>query len=341
MSNTVFIIAEAGVNHNGDMALAKRLVEAAAAAGADAVKFQSFVAENLVTRSARQAAYQVANTGAEEGQYAMLKRLELTPEQHRVLKSHCANVGVRFMSTAFDDDSIDLLKSIGSLPWKIPSGEITNLPYLRRVGSFNEETILSTGMAELHEVIQAVDVLEAAGTHRSKISLLHCTTDYPAPFGDVNLRAMATMQQALNLRVGYSDHTEGIEVACAAVALGANIIEKHFTVDRNLPGPDHKASLEPRDFEILVRSIRNLETALGDGVKRPSASELRNRSCARKSIVAARPIRTGEIFTEDNLTTKRPGTGLSPMRWHAVIGMRADREYEVDAAIQSTGESRS
>lgn len=333
MSNHVFIIAEAGVNHNGDIGLAKQLVDAAAEAGADAVKFQTFVTEKLVTRSAKQAQYQINNLGKEESQFEMLKKLELTPKMHSILIERCLQRKIKFMSTAFDDTSINLLRSIGSTPWKIPSGEITNLPYIRRIGSFGEEVILSTGMATLGEIEEAINVLEKAGTSQEKISLLHCTTDYPTQFEEVNLLAMKTIGNAFQMKYGYSDHTSGIEVSIAAVALGAVIIEKHFTLDKFLPGPDHKASLNPSELGLLVSSIRHIEQALGNGIKRPTPNELCNIVSSRKSIVASKAICAGETFSEDKITTKRPGNGISPMRWDQIIGKIAHRDFKQDEAI--------
>ena len=330
----VFVIAEAGVNHNGNVDLALKLIDVAADAGADAVKFQTFVAERLVTREAKQAGYQVRNIGSEESQFSMLKKLELSFAAHQILAERCRLRDIRFMSTAFDDESIALLRSLECVPWKIPSGEITNLPYLRHVGAFAEETILSTGMATLGEVEAALNALVRAGTPREKITLLHCTTEYPAPFEEVNLRAMVTMGNAFKLQVGYSDHTQGIEVAIAAVALGARVIEKHFTLDKEFPGPDHKASLDPLELSAMVRAIRNIELALGDGRKVPSPSELKNRRPARKSIVAAMPIKTGEKFTSGNCTTTRPGTGVDPMRWDELVGRVAVRDYAADELIE-------
>jgi N,N'-diacetyllegionaminate synthase len=332
--NDVMIIAEAGVNHNGSVDLALRLVDAAAEAGADIVKFQSFVTEKLVTRKAKQAAYQTRNLGGDDGQFSMLKKLELAADAHKVLIGRCKDRGIRFMSTAFDDESIDLLHALGCAPWKVPSGEITNLPYLRRIGSFSQEVIVSTGMATLGEVESALSVLESAGTPRNMVTILHCTTEYPAPLEDVNLRAMITMRDAFGTKVGYSDHTPGIEVAVAAVALGARVIEKHFTLDRKLPGPDHIASLEPNELSGMVRAIRHVETAMGNGIKRPSASELNNRLSARKSIVASSPIAVGEELSPENCTTKRPGTGMSPMLWDEVIGRVSTRAYSVDEMIE-------
>lgn len=327
------IIAEAGVNHNGDMALALQLVEVAASAGADYVKFQTFSADRLVTRTAEKAAYQSARTGGGESQYAMLKRLELTRAMHEELIAHSAKCGIRFMSSGFDAESVDLLDDLGLDCHKIPSGEITNLPYLRHVSAKGKSVILSTGMATLGEVDEALNALEAAGTPRDRIVVLQCNTQYPTPMSDVNLRAMVSMRDAFGVSVGYSDHTEGTEVAIAAVALGAEVIEKHFTVSRDLAGPDHRASLEAAELTEMVRSIRNVEVALGDGVKRRTESESLNVSAARKSLVAARFIRRGESFSEDNLTEKRPGTGISPMRIGEVIGRGAQRDFAPDELI--------
>lgn len=334
MTVHTLIIAEAGVNHNGDLALAKRLIEVAAEAGADMVKFQSFRAENLVTRGARKADYQERQTGAGESQFDMLRRLELDEPAHRRLLAHCQASGIGFLSTGFDSQSVDLLLDLGVDWLKIPSGELTNLPYLRYIGGAGKQVILSTGMADLDETGQALAALEAAGTPRSAITVLHCTTEYPAPMASVNLRAMQTLRETFGVRVGYSDHTRGIEVAVAAVALGACVIEKHFTLDRGLPGPDHQASLEPDEMAAMVSSIRNVEVALGDGVKRTSEVETGNRAVARKSLVALRPIRRGECFSADNVTAKRPGTGLSPMRWDEVMGRTARRDFEVDEMIE-------
>jgi N,N'-diacetyllegionaminate synthase len=328
------IIAEAGVNHNGDLTLARQLIDVAAAAGADRVKFQTFSADRLVTVSADKAPYQARATGSEESQHAMLRRLELSRAMHVELIGHCTARGIEFFSTGFDAASVDLLAELGASSFKIPSGEITNLPYLRHVGRYGKPVILSTGMSSLGEIEAALAVLEQSGTPRNHITVLHCTTEYPAPMAEVNLRAMLTIRDAFGVAVGYSDHTPGIEVAIAAVALGAEVIEKHFTLDRALPGPDHKASLEPAELHALVKTIRNVELALGDGVKRPTASELSNRPIGRRSIVAAKAIEPGELFSEDNLTTKRPGTGLSPMRWDEVLGRKALRRYAPDDAIE-------
>jgi N-acetylneuraminate synthase len=327
------VIAEAGVNHNGDLQLAKQLVDAAAAAGADVVKFQTFQASQLATERAEQAAYQQQALGQTQSQLTMLQQLELMPEQHSQLIEHCQQRSIEFLSTAFDPPSIELLASLQLKRWKIPSGEITNLPYLRQIGAQGQLVIISTGMANLGELEAALAVLEQAGTPRGQITVLHCTTEYPAPPEEVNLRAMQTIAKAFGVAVGYSDHTDGIAVPIAAVAMGATVIEKHLTLDRNLPGPDHKASLEPGDFAAMVRSIRTIEHALGDGIKRPTPSEQANLPVVRKSLVAARAIRAGELFSEANLTAKRPGTGISPMQWDAWIGRPASRDFAADELI--------
>lgn len=328
------IIAEAGVNHNGDLALAHQLIDVAAEAGVDYVKFQTFSADRLVIPGANKAEYQMQATDPVETQYDMLKRLELTRDMHESLIAYCQVCGVKFFSTGFDIKSIDLLAELGLDRFKIPSGEITNLPYLRHVGRYGKPVILSTGMASLVEVEAAVAALEQAGVQRESITVLHCTTEYPAPMSEVNLHAMLTIRDALGVAVGYSDHTMGIEVPIAAVALGATMIEKHFTLDRTLPGPDHKASLMPGELQSMVKAIRNVELAMGDGVKRPTSSEARNMRCARKSLVAACAIRAGESFSEANLTAKRPGTGLSPMCWDDVIGRKAPRDFDRDELIE-------
>jgi N,N'-diacetyllegionaminate synthase len=330
---SVLIIAEAGVNHNGDISLARQLIDIAAHAGADLVKFQTFNADRLVTIQAGKADYQMQTTDAGESQHSMLRRLELSRDMHEELIAHCGARGIRFFSTGFDTQSIDELVALGMDSFKIPSGEITNLPYLRHVGRYGRPVILSTGMSTLGEIEAALDVLEQAGTNRKLVTVLHCNTEYPTPMVDVNLRAMRAIHDAFGVAVGYSDHTVGIEVAIAAVALGATVIEKHFTLDRSLPGPDHKASLEPDELKAMVKAIRNVEIALGDGIKRPTPSELKNRPIGRKSIVAARSIATGEVFSIDNVTIKRPGTGVSPMRWDELLGRKADRPYERDDAI--------
>jgi N,N'-diacetyllegionaminate synthase len=327
------IIAEAGVNHNGDIAMAKRLIEVAAEAGVDMVKFQTFSADRLATTRAGKAQYQEQSTGEAESQHSMLRRLELSDEMHQNLIEHCRRHGIRFFSTGFDVPSLDFLMGLGLDRVKIPSGEITNLPYLRRVAEHGKPVILSTGMASLGDIESALAVLEEGGVSREHITVLHCNTEYPTPMVDVNLRAMCNIGQAFNVAVGYSDHTPGIEVAIAAVALGAVVIEKHFTLDRNLPGPDHAASLEPDELKAMVVAIRNVELALGDGIKRASPSEVKNMPIARKSIVASRPIRAGEVFTTENITAKRPGTGISPMRWDEVLGRPANRDYAADEMI--------
>ena len=334
MSRKTLIIAEAGVNHNGDLELAKQIVKAAANAGADLVKFQTFTAERLAIDSAPKADYQNQTTDQKQSQFAMLRQLELTAEMHEQLIVYCSKQGIGFFSTGFDLQSVDYLASLGADRFKIPSGEITNLPYLRHVGAFGKPLILSTGMATLGEIEAALAACEIAGTPRSRITVLHCNTEYPTPMQDVNLRAMCSIRDAFGVAVGYSDHTLGIEVPIAAVALGATVIEKHLTLDRNLAGPDHKASLEPDEFAAMVRAIRNIEQAMGDGIKRPSPSESKNKSIARKSLVAARSIKAGEQFTPENLTAKRPGTGVSPMRWDKAMGRTATRDYDADEMIE-------
>lgn len=331
---TTLIIAEAGVNHNGDIDMALRLIDAAASAGADLVKFQTFSADRLVTTNAKKADYQARTTAKDESQHAMIQRLELTREMHETLIAHCASRGIGFFSSAFDTESIDLLVELGLDRFKIPSGEITNMPYLRHVGRYGKPVILSTGMATMDEIGAALAVLEQAGTPTNQVTVLHCNTEYPTPMAEVNLRAMLTIRDAFRVEVGYSDHTSGIEVSIAAVALGATVIEKHFTLDRRLPGPDHPASLEPAELKAMVAAIRNVELALGDGIKRPTPSELRNRPIARKSLVAARVIRAGDRIAEADLAVKRPGTGVSPMRWDEVIGTEARRNFAPDELIE-------
>ena len=327
------IIAEAGVNHNGSIEMAKQLIDAAAIAGVDYVKFQTFKAENLVTKDAKQAEYQQRNA-ADDSQYAMLKKLELSESQHEELIAYCKQKGVSFLSTAFDLGSIEYLHSLNLGLWKIPSGEITNYPYLKKIAQYGEPVIMSTGMCSMDDVEQALNVLLKNGLTREQITLLHCNTEYPTPMQDVNLKAMLQLRDKFGVKVGYSDHTKGIEVPIAAVALGAKVIEKHFTLDRTLPGPDHKASLEPNELKAMVDAIRNIEQALGDGQKHVSASEEKNMSIARKSIVAARDIKRGELLTDDNLTTKRPGTGISPMRWEEVVGTKAIRDFAEEELIE-------
>jgi N,N'-diacetyllegionaminate synthase len=328
------IIAEAGVNHNGDINLARKLIDVATNAGADFVKFQTFNVDKLVTIHAKKAEYQNQATGEGESQHAMLHKLELTRDTHEKLIEYCKDRKIQFFSTGFDAESIDLLEELGLDRFKIPSGEITNLPYLRHVGQYGKPVILSTGMSTLDEIEMALNILEQAGTPRSRITVLHCNTEYPTPMVDVNLSAMLTIRDKFGVEVGYSDHTSGIEVAIAAVALGATVIEKHFTLDRDLPGPDHQASLEPDELKEMVIAIRNIEKAMGDGIKRPSSSEEKNKPIARKSLVAACTIRKGEIFSENNLAVKRPGTGLSPMRWEEVLGRKSLRDFLPDELIE-------
>jgi N,N'-diacetyllegionaminate synthase len=334
MTNRTLIIAEAGVNHNGDLGLAKQLIDAAADAGADLVKFQTFNANRQVTRTAKKAEYQTQTTDGNESQHEMLRRLELTEAMHHELIHHCSTRSIGFFSTGFDIESVDLLVSLGQDQFKIPSGEITNLPYLRHIGQLQKTVILSTGMATLGDIEAAIDALEQAGTPRANITVLHCTTEYPTPMKEVNLRAMQSIHTAFGVAVGYSDHTPGIEVAIAAVAMGAVVIEKHFTLDCNLPGPDHRASLEPVELRALVVAIRNIEIALGDGIKRLTPSEARNKLVARKSLVATQPIKAGEILSAKNTTAKRPGTGISPMRWDEIMGRPASRDFAQDELIE-------
>lgn len=335
MNTRVLIIAEAGVNHNGSLDIAKRLVDEAADAGVDIVKFQTFKAEKLVSKSAKQAEYQQHNMGkTDDSQYSMLKKLELSPLQHEELIDYCREKGIRFFSTAFDMDSIEYLHSLNLGLWKIPSGEITNYPYLRKIAQYGEPVILSTGMCELSDIEAAIQVLLSYGLQKKQITVLHCNTEYPTPMRDVNLKAMLEIERKFGVAVGYSDHTEGIEVPIAAVALGATVIEKHFTLDKNMNGPDHKASLEPQDLRAMVKAIRNIEQALGSGHKVISASERKNIEVARKSIVAACPIRKGDLLTDGNLTVMRPGNGISPMRWEEVIGTYATRNYQEEELIE-------
>lgn len=328
------IIAEAGVNHNGDIEMAKQLVASAAAAGADLVKFQSFVASKIISADAPKADYQKQTTGTGESQYEMVRKLELSRRDHEVLIAECQRHNIGFFSTAFDAESFDMLVELGLDRIKVPSGELTNLPLLRYMTGLGKPVILSTGMASMGDIEAALEVVELNGTPRDLVTVLHCTTEYPAPMDEVNLRAMVSIKHAFGVNVGYSDHTRGIEIPLAAVALGATVIEKHFTLDRNLPGPDHQASLEPHELKAMVDGIRNIERALGDGIKRASQSEIKNRAIARKSLVASRPIRAGEVFSADNLTAKRPGTGISPMRWDDVIGRQARRDFAQDELVE-------
>jgi len=334
MKNNVFIIAEAGVNHNGDLAKAYEMVDAAAACGCDAVKFQTAVPELVMIKEAPKAQYQKKTTGATESQLEMVKKIHLPLGVYKGLQQYATKKGILFLSTPFDLVSVDTLKALDLPVYKIPSGEITHLPFLRKIAKLRKKIILSTGMATLKEIGVAIDVLVASGTKKDHITVLHCNTEYPTPFEDVNLRAMLTIKERLGVKVGYSDHTLGIEVSLAAVALGASIIEKHFTLDKNLPGPDHKASLEPSELKSLVQAIRHVEQCLGEGVKKPSPSEAKNTVIARKSIVAARDIQKGEKFTDTNLIAKRPATGLSPMLWDKVVGKIARKNYRPDEMIR-------
>jgi N-acetylneuraminate synthase len=327
------IIAEAGVNHNGSLELAFELIAAASDAGADVVKFQTFKAEDLVTQSATKADYQLGTTDVQETQFEMLKKLELSYDMHLKLISRCKEKGIRFSSTGFDASSVDVLIELGVDFLKVPSGEITNLPYLRHVGTKSLPIILSTGMSSMQEVKDAIRILEEAGSKKSDITVLHCNTEYPTPMEDVNLRAMLSMENELGVKVGYSDHTLGVEVPIAAVAMGATAIEKHFTLDRTMEGPDHVASLEPEELKQMVGSIRNIEKAMGDGSKSPSESEQKNISVARKSIVASKKIKFGEKFTEDNLAVKRPGTGISPLKWDEILGLESKKDFQADELI--------
>jgi len=328
------IIAEAGVNHNGSLDLACKLIDAAKAAGADIVKFQTFKATELVSESAEKATYQKSTTDANETQFEMIKKLELSKANHLELMRHCEAVGIEFLSAPFDISSIELLHKLGVKRFKIPSGEITNYPLLKEMAHLNKSVIMSTGMANVDEIEAALDVLISHGTEKQNISVLHCNTEYPTPFEDVNLKAIETMGRALGVPVGYSDHTTGIEVSIAAVALGATIIEKHFTLDRTLPGPDHKASLEPGELAEMVRAIRHIESAMGNGKKQPSPSEIKNMVVARKSIVAAQVIQKGDAFTFENITAKRPGNGISPMRMEEIMKLKASRAYGRDEQIE-------
>ena len=330
---SVFIIAEAGVNHNGSVDLAKQLIDVASDSGANAVKFQTFKAENLVVKNTQKAEYQKQTTNASESQFNMIKRLELDVETHKELIAYCQEKNIIFLSTPFDHDSINLLNDLNLQIFKIPSGEITNLPYLRHIGTLNKEVILSTGMSNLQEVEDALTILISAGTQKSNITVLHANTMYPTPMRDVNLNAMLTIQKELGVAVGYSDHTLGVEVDIAAVAMGASIIEKHFTLDKTMNGPDHKASLEPEELKSMVASIRNIEKAMGNCEKKPSPCESINIEVVRKSIVASQDIEKGEVLTERNIAVKRPGDGISPMKWDSVIGSIAVKSYNSDDFI--------
>ena len=332
MANKTYIIAEIGVNHNGDINLAKKMIDVAKQCGADVAKFQTANAEKIISKYAPKAEYQKETTGADESQLEMVKKITLPFEAYIELKDYCESVGIEFMSTPFDDDSIEFLTKLGQRVWKIPSGEVTNLPYLIKIAETGYPIIMSTGMCDMDEIEAAVNLLKEYGA--GEITLLHCTTEYPAPVAEVNLSAMNALKEKFDVPVGYSDHTKGIEIPIAAVAMGASIIEKHFTLDRNMEGPDHKASLEPDELKAMVDAIRNVELATGDGIKKATESEKRNIVVARKSIVAARPIKKGEELTVENLTTKRPGSGISPMRWFEVIGTKAVRDFQEDELIE-------
>ena len=332
--NKVFIIAEAGVNHNGSIELAKKLIDIAVEAKVDAVKFQTFKASNLVSKNAQKADYQKNNMNdADDSQFNMLKKLELDIDTHKELIAYCNSKNIMFLSTPFDHDSIELLNDLGLEIFKIPSGEITNLPYLRHIGKLNKKVILSTGMADIGEIEDALDVLYKAGTKKENITVLHANTMYPTPMEDVNLRAMITIGNTFDVAYGYSDHTLGIEIPTAAVAMGASCIEKHFTLDCTMEGPDHKASLEPHELKAMVEAIRNIELALGSSIKKPSKSETPNINIARKSIVAKCDVKKGQTLTENNLTIKRPGNGINPMRWDEIVGTVANKDYEYDEII--------
>jgi len=330
----VFIIAEIGVNHNGKVEIAKELIALAKEAGADAVKFQTSQPEKVISRFAPKAEYQKKTTGANESQLEMVKKLGLDKETHVELINECRKKDIKFLSSPFDLEGIELLNSLGLEMLKIPSGEITNLPYLRKIGSLKKKLIMSTGMADLKEIEKAMNILTRAGTVKEDITILHCNSAYPTPFEDVNLLAMLTIKDTFKVKVGYSDHTLGIEVPIAAVALGAQVIEKHFTLDKNMPGPDHKASLEPEELRLAVKAIRNIEKSLGVHTKKTSVSELENKPLARKSIVAERDIKKGEVFSEKNITVKRPATGISPMEWDRVIGKTAKRDFGEDEIVE-------
>lgn len=331
LENRVFIIAEAGDNHNGDINLAYKLVDVAVEAGADCVKFQTFITEEIISKKAEMAEYQKKNTGISESQFEMVKKLELSFDDFKKIKAYCDQKGIIFLSTAFDLPSVKFLNQIQIPFWKIPSGEITNLPYLEAIAKTGKKIVMSTGMASLKEIEAALNILKVNGA--KDIVLLHCNTEYPTPMEDVNLLAMIQMRNLFNCEVGYSDHTQGIEVPIAAVTLGARIIEKHFTLDKNMPGPDHKASLEPEELKLMVTSIRNIEKALGDGIKKVSKSEKKNIEIARKSITAKKMIKKGETFSIDNITCKRPGNGISPMEWYNVLGQKAMKDFKEDELI--------
>ncbi|MBN2638867.1 MAG: N-acetylneuraminate synthase [Bacteroidales bacterium] len=334
LNKRTFIIAEAGVNHDGNIKKAKKLIDIAKDAGADAVKFQTFKAKTLVTKKANKTQYQKETTGSSQSQYDMLKTLELSKENHVELFNYCNHKGIIFLSSPFDLDSIQILHELGMNVFKIPSGEIVNLPYLEAIGRLNKKVVMSTGMADLGEIEDALDILINSGTLKENITVMHVNTEYPTPMEDVNLYAMLTIKDAFKINVGYSDHTQGIEIPIAAVALGAKVIEKHFTLDKQDEGPDHRASLEPDELKAMVKAIRNIDQALGSGIKQPSFSERPNKIIVRKSIVAAIPISKGEVFDQSNLAIKRPGNGINPMRWYEIIGKKATRDYEPDEIIE-------
>jgi len=330
----VFIIAEAGVNHNGNIEIAKKLIDIAIGVGANAVKFQTFKAEKVISKFAQKAEYQYKITDKNETQLEMVKRLELDVDAHKELIHYCKKKGLMFLSTPFDIESIGLLNELEVEILKIPSGEITNLPYLRKIGSLNRNIIISTGMADLEEIGKALGILLESGTSKDNITVLHCNSEYPTPFEDVNLTAMLTIRDTFRVNIGYSDHTPGIEIPIAAVALGATVIEKHFTLNKDMDGPDHKASLGPDELKSMVTAIRNIEKSLGDGIKRPSPSELKNRPLVRKSIIAGMDIKEGDMLTENNITVKRPGIGINPMEWDNVIGRKAIHDFKEDELIE-------
>lgn len=334
INSKVFIIAEAGVNHNGQISLAKEMVDVSLDAGADAIKFQSFVTEDLVTQDAPKAEYQKINDGAASSQFEMLKRLELSAEGQRELFAYCRQKGIIFLSSPFDEKSVDILNAMGLAVFKIPSSEVTNLPYLRKIGRLKKKVILSSGMATLKEIAGALNVLTQSGTAKKNITILHCHSDYPTDFKDINLKAMNTIKVKFGVDVGFSDHSLGIEIPIAAAALGAKVIEKHFTLDKNMEGPDHKASLSPTEFKAMVQGIRHVELALGSGEKKPSSVELKNKLIMRKGIVAKKSICKGEMFKNDNLAVKRPEQGLSPMLWDRVIGKKAKKDFKANEVIK-------
>jgi N,N'-diacetyllegionaminate synthase len=330
----VLIIAEAGINHNGDIKTAMEMVHVAAESGADAIKFQTFSAEKVISASAPKADYQLKTTNPGESQLEMARKLELAYDEFRLLVAECKKQSISFLSTPFDDDSIDFLVELDLGTFKIPSGEITNFPYLRKIGRLNKKVILSTGMANLGEVESAINILDQAGTKREEITILHCTTDYPTQYEDVNLAAMLTLKHAFKLPVGYSDHSLGIEIPIAAVAMGARVIEKHFTLNKAMTGPDHAASVSPEELSAMVKAIRHVEIAMGDGIKKAASGEKKNKPIARRSIVTARSIKKGDAFTSDNIVAKRPGSGISPIHWDQIVGKKALKNFAPDELIE-------